>query len=285
MSALPSRRDEAWRWSDLRAALSEPPALAPGDDHVIARLGPVRSVTVAEGREETLLSHLAPAGLEAETLDIEVGANATLTRLLLQTGDGVALSLARVRLGAGAHFRQFVLSEGARLARIETEIVLEGHGAVTDVAGIYLVGDGRHADFTSRIIHSVPDTITRQTVRGVARAGGRGVFQGRIDVESGAARVDARQHHAGLMLEDGAEILAKPELRIHCDDVQCAHGNTVGALDANALFYMRQRGIPEPAARALLTETFLLEALPDWLGAEMRGKVEGQLRSWLERQP
>jgi Fe-S cluster assembly protein SufD len=65
-------------------------------------------------------------------------------------------------------------------------------------------------------------------------------------------------HHA-LLLEDGAEVDAKPELEIYADDVACAHGNTVGALDEAALFYMRQRGIPEVQARALLMQAFVGE--------------------------
>jgi Fe-S cluster assembly protein SufD len=67
-------------------------------------------------------------------------------------------------------------------------------------------------------------------------------------------------HHA-LVLSDRAEVDAKPELEIWADDVQCAHGNTVGSLDENALFYARSRGMTEAQARALLTEAFLGQAV------------------------
>ena len=67
-------------------------------------------------------------------------------------------------------------------------------------------------------------------------------------------------HHA-LMLSDGAEVDAKPELEIYADDVACAHGNTVGALDEEALFYARSRGMPEHEARAMLTEAFVGEVV------------------------
>jgi Fe-S cluster assembly protein SufD len=67
-------------------------------------------------------------------------------------------------------------------------------------------------------------------------------------------------HHA-LILSDKAEVDAKPELLIHADDVSCSHGNTVGALDDNALFYARQRGIPEAEARAMLTAAFVGEVV------------------------
>ena len=96
---------------------------------------------------------------------------------------------------------------------------------------------------------------------GVVRDQARGVFQGRIVVSEGADRTDARMGHHALILSDRAEVDAKPELLIYADDVACAHGNTVGALDEDALFYARQRGMNEDTAKALLTEAFVGEVV------------------------
>jgi len=43
--------------------------------------------------------------------------------------------------------------------------------------------------------------------------------------------------------------------------VKCAHGATVGALDQDALFYLRSRGVPYEKARALLTYAFAREVM------------------------
>jgi Fe-S cluster assembly protein SufD len=147
--------------------------------------------------------------------------------------------------------------------------------------GVYMVGAGRHADLTSVIRHGVPGGATRQLIKGVAAKGGRGVFQGKIVVERGAQKTDARQHHHGMLLEEGAEIFAKPELMIHADDVQCAHGNTAGGLDERALFYMRSRGVPKDEARALLIEAFLVEAIPEDLPGELRDELTQCIADWL----
>src|SRR5262249_34868273 len=144
-----------------------------------------------------------------------------------------------------------------------------------------MVGEGRHADLTSVIAHNVGGASTRQLVKGVARKGGRGVFQGRIHVAHGAQETDARQHHQALMLEEGAEIDAKPELEIFADDVQCAHGNAIGALDEHQLFYTRSRGIPEAEARAMLVEAFLAEAIAEDLPETIRAELLARIRTWV----
>ena len=83
------------------------------------------------------------------------------------------------------------------------------------------------------------------------------------------------------MLSDTSEVRAKPELEIYADDVACAHGNTLGALDESALFYMRQRGIPKAQARAMLTEAFVAEAFDD-LAEDQHIIFTAEIRKWLE---
>lgn len=287
--ALPNRRVEAWKYSDLRAALADrpPPALAgASDDPIIARLaGGFEDVALTDGEEQVRIERMEGRALEARAVRFDLAAGARLTRIVLQTGEGVPLSYAEVRLGAGAHFSQFVLAEGGRLARIETQVDIAGEGAEVELNGVYLAGPGRHADLTSRIVHRVPNGRTTQLIKGAARAKGRGVFQGKILVERGAQKTDARQGHHALLLEEGAEIDAKPELEIYADDVACAHGNTAGALSAEQLFYLRARGIPQVQARALLVEAFLSEAVSEALPGEVRDEVLARIRGWLEAAP
>jgi Fe-S cluster assembly protein SufD len=292
---LPNRRVEAWKYSDLRAALADAalpqegarPQRAWGKlDGVIDRLAVAQGrhaiTKLAAGETEVLVERIGgAAGLEARVREIQVGPGAELTRVVLQSGGDVVLDAAHVSVSARGTYRQIIIAEGARLARIETAIDVEGEGAAIELNGVYMSGAGRHADLTSTIAHRVGEGHTRQLIKGVARKGGRGVFQGKIVVERGAQKTDARQYHHGMLLEDGAEIFAKPELMIHADDVQCAHGNTAGGLDERALFYMRARGVPEAEARALLIESFLVEAIPEGLPEALNEELTGRIRAWL----
>ena len=281
---LPNRRVEGWRWSDLSAALADQhPAISAGDRHVIARLaeaaGQARQLAV-EG-SETIVEHLGSGPLDVRALDIEVGPEANLSLVLTQAEGDIALAYRKVRLGAGARFRQFVLVTGARFARAEIEVEVAGAGVCVELNAVYLVGNRMHADLTSQVVLLAEGAEVRQLVRGVARKGGRGVFQGKFKVERAAQKTDAEMAHNALLLEEGAEIFAKPELEIYADDVNCSHGNTTGQLDEAAIFYLRSRGIPEAEARALITRAFLLEALPDWLDSEARAGIETRIDAWL----
>jgi Fe-S cluster assembly protein SufD len=286
---LPTRRDEAWKYSDLRAAFGDraPPPVALGDVEkpVIVQLAhaanALEHVALKPNENIVRVDRIEGADDVAEALHLDIPAGASVTRIVLQECAGIALNLARVRLGAGARFRQFVLAFGAKLARIETHVEVEGEGAEVALNGVYLCAAGRHADLTSQVAHRVGHGRTRQLIKGAVRAGGRGVFQGKISVAQGAQKTDAQQHHDALLLEEGAEVNAKPELEIYADDVACAHGNTAGALDDKALFYMRARGVPNAQARALLVEAFLAQALPDWLSADAREEVEERIAAWL----
>jgi Fe-S cluster assembly protein SufD len=282
---LPTRRVEAWKYSDLRAALGNAAPPMAGDGAVIERLaagaGRLDMRAIGAGERDIFIEYLAEDEFAPRAEIVDVAAGGVYHRIVIQTGGDVSLSHCRVRLAERATFRQFIFAEGARLARVETLVEAHGEGAEIELNGAYLADDGRHADLTSAIMMEAPGCAARQLVKGVARKGGRGVFQGKIEVERGAQKTDARQHHHGMLLEDGAEIFAKPELMIHADDVQCTHGNTAGGLDVQALFYLRARGIPEPQARTLLIEAFLLETLPDWAPPDVREEIDRRIRTWL----
>ncbi len=280
---LPTRRNEAWKYSDLRQAVGDQEHVLRDGRDIIERLAPgtQRSV-IGPGEERLFIERMDDdRNMDARSFEFSLEPGASLSRVVIQTGKDLPLSVARVRLSAGAKYTQFVLAFGGRLARLETHVSVEGEDVEVTLNGVYLAGKGRHADLTSTIDHHARGATTRQLIKGVARKGGRGIFQGKIIVQRAAQKTDARQHHRGLLLEEGAEIFAKPELMIHADDVQCAHGNTAGGLDEQALFYMRSRGIPESEARSLLIEAFLTETIPASLPEDLREELTGMIRAWL----
>jgi len=111
----------------------------------------------------------------------------------------------------------------------------------------------------------------------------RGVFSGRVIVRPGANGTDAHQTNKNLLLSDGVEVDSKPQLEIFADDVKCSHGAADGQLADEALFYLKSRGLDEPAARTLLTRGFArevldrinLESVRDWCERRLAAKLRG----------
>ena len=132
--------------------------------------------------------------------------------------------------------------------------------------------------------HDAPHGTSRQTVKNVLAGRSRGVFQGRIEVARHAQKTDGYQMNQALLLSPDAEIDTKPELEIFADDVKCSHGATVGELDAEQLFYLRSRGIPDAEARSILVRAFLAEALDAVSHDAARAVLEAAVEGWWERQ-
>ena len=225
------------------------------------------AVVVRPGATLDLIeSHLGGVGFSSFLIEIGMQDGGSVRRTVLQRGsaDEAQAVTAIVHLGEASEYSQSALAFGAKVARLETRLTHRESRSHATMNGAYLCADGFHADFTSHVRHGAPSSITRQTTKGAVLDGGTGVFQGKFLVPRTVGQyTDADMQHQALLLEDGAQVFAKPELEIYADDVECAHGNTSGALDLNQLFYMRQRGIPEAEARALLTEAFIAEALED----------------------
>ena len=253
-TSYPTRRDEEWKYSDLSRVLR----VVPSADQVARK---TERLEVPAGETVVRLETYGDvAEVTHEDLEITLGEGASLVRVIIldEPEDAVSIRRSTVQTAPNSRFKQYVFSTGAKFQRFETHIAHAGHGAEVELNGAYLLKDKRHFDLTTRITHAEVDGITNQVIKGLVKDAATGVFQGRILVERGADGTDARMRHQALILNDGAHIRAKPELEIYADDVQCAHGNTIGALDAEAMFFCESRGIPEDAARALLTQAFVM---------------------------
>ncbi len=251
---------------------------------------PRHVIRLAEGASLTLLeTALGPDGapyLHNPVFDIAVAEGATLTHVRVQREGRAGFHLATIRaqVAGGGTYDSFTLNAGAKLARGEMHVALNGPRAAAHMNGAQLAADGQHADITTFLDHAAPDCPSRQTVKTVLAGRSRGVFQGKILVRQAAQRTDGYQMNQALLLSEEAEIDAKPQLEIYADDVKCSHGATVGALDKDQLFYLRARGVPEREARAMLVQAFLTEAVEGVTDEAAHAALEEAVAGWWERE-
>lgn len=142
-------------------------------------------------------------------------------------------------------------------ANLSCVLNLDGQGAENEFGGVFLAAGEEHCVVRLRTNHDVPDCRSNSVVKGVASGKAVGEFAGLVYVAPDAQRTDARQTSRNVLLSETARITTQPQLEIYADDVKCSHGATVGQMDSEAIYYMRQRGLSEREAHRLQIEGFV----------------------------
>jgi len=254
-------------------------------DHECPAAFPLHLVFVASGRAQESATHLRHLidlrsdtwlcvvehhlalgehrGLSNHVFHVHLGQRAELEHVRVQSEAAGATVFARTDavLARDARYSRLDLELGAALSRHELNVRLEGDHARLIASGVLFADGKRHVDTRLGIDHIAIGTACGLFWRGLATDRGRAAFHGGIVIREGADGSNANLSNKNLLLSSQAEIDTQPVLVIHADEVQAAHGATVGQLDPTALFYLRSRGLPEAEARALLTAAFCREAL------------------------
>jgi Fe-S cluster assembly protein SufD len=243
---LPTKRDEAWRYSDLAA---------------VASVWPVPAAEL-----------------------IEVPAGETLMRVIVQDAalDAVAIRDFRVVLHAGATATIHVLNIGGKLGRVAIDVSCH-EGSHFELGGAMLGGSEQTLEIVTTLNHIEPNATSNQMIRSVLGGKATGSYLGKVAVARGAQKTDASQSIKAMLLTRTATANAKPELEIFADDVKCAHGATVGELDKQALFYLASRGIAPAEAKALLLRAFIGTVFDGIADQAERERVEAAAQAALER--
>lgn len=233
---------------------------------------------------ERHLSVAAEAALVSHVTDLEVQDGAQATYILLQQQGAADTHLAqlRIKLGADANLRLFIINAGGKLVRQELRIDVEGEGSDLSVRGVNLLGGETHTDVTMVLGHNVPNTTSTEIFRNVVFDRAKGIFQGMIRVAPDAQKTDAKMACNTLLMSDDGEFSAKPELEIFADDVQCGHGATVADISDVHLYYLMARGVPRAKARAMLVNAFVAEIVEELEDDKLVEALEGIISSWLD---
>ncbi len=246
----------------------------------LIELQPGASLAVVEHH----LAASAHAHLSNTLTHVHVGDGARLSHARVQADAERATTLLRTDavLASHAEYRRVDLELGGALSRHELNVRLEGEHARLTANGVLLADGRRHVDTRLGIDHATGNTECELTWRGLGGGRGRVVFHGGILIQEGADGTNAALSNKNLLLSADAEIDTQPVLEIHADEVQAAHGATVGQLDTQALFYLRTRGLPQVEAQRLLTAAFSREPLSAIERDDVREALVARLDAALE---
>ena len=246
-----------------------------------------RSLVVIEpGARVMLVESHDGAGSDYQVntaLECIVGDGAHVDHVKITDEAATALHVSTLMAAVGAHarFNTFTFNIGGAIVRNQLFLRFSGNETVAGIRGASLAKGRQHVDTTLVVEHASLGCQSREVFKSVLEDESRAVFQGKIIVQPGAQKTDAKMASHALLLSERAEADNKPELEIFADDVQCGHGATAGALDVALLFYLKARGIPAKEAEALLIQAFVGEAVEGIEHAGLREALMDAAAGWL----
>ncbi|MEG3165860.1 SufD family Fe-S cluster assembly protein [Sphingomonas sp. PB2P19] len=240
-------------------------------------------ISLADDAVAQVVETYVGSGWSNRLARITLGKAARLMRAVrILQADGFVSLREEVALDAGASLIATFLALGGAGARIDGAVSVNGDGGYAELGGALLTRGSENKECAVRLRHDALNGQSHQLWRAVAADQSTVSLAAAVEVARHAQKTDGEQSLRGLLLQRTATVNLKPELEIFADDVKCAHGATVGELDAKALFYMESRGIPKPRAQALLTRAFVGDAL-DRIGNEtVREAFVADADAWLE---
>ncbi len=239
-----------------------------------------RNLIVAEeGSSATLIEYSIKVGnnksLQNTANEIVISRNAKFEHYQIQINSESSseINTSHVSQEGDSRYSNYKVSNNGWVVRNDLDIDLKGSNCETNMFGIYKLDGKSHVDNHTSINHREPHSISNQLYKGVIDGNATGVFNGKIYVQQKAQKTNAFQSNNNLLLSDNATINTKPQLEIWADDVKCTHGSTTGAIDEEALFYLRSRGISLSQSKKLLIEAFgnevldkiKIDALKNWV--------------------
>jgi Fe-S cluster assembly protein SufD len=240
---------------------------------------PGARVMLIESHEGPQLDYQVNTALQVFAGD---GAHVDHVKVTREGAAALHVSSLMADVGAQARFNTFAFTTGGAVVRNQLFLRFGGEGTIANIRGATLLKGRQHADTTMVVDHAAPGCQSREIFKTVLDDEARGVFQGKIIVQPGAQRTDAKMGSHALMLSETAEADSKPELEIYADDVQCGHGATAGDLDEDLLFYLKARGIPHAQAEALLIQAFVGDAIEGIEDAGLREALIEAVGAWVQ---
>lgn len=227
--------------------------------------------------------------LATQVIEAYVGENASLDLYCMEEthGRNTRVSNVYVEQQANSRFNHNVLTLHNGITRNQLNLAFRGEGASCCCNGCVIADKKQHVDNNTFIRHAVPHCESRELYKYVLDDQATGAFAGRVLVEKGAQKTNSEMRNQNLCTTKQARMYTQPELEIYADDVKCGHGATVGQLNDQAMFYMRQRGISEREAKLLLEFAFINEVVDSMRLAPLKDRlhylVEKRFRGELDK--
>jgi len=244
-----------------------------------ASVFPHTLIVLGENAKVTVIDHFKSAdGARAFACginDFHLGRGAQLTYVAVQdwSRDTLAFHLNSTLVGRDANSTALIANFGGDYIRGESLSKLAGDGGRSVMLSLNPLDGTRQIDQRTLQDHAAKHATSDLLYRNALDDKSQVIFAGLIRVEPGNSQTDAYQRVENLMLSEDAIAHSMPGLEILNDDVRCTHGATSGGVNADELFYMQARGIPESQGRRLIVAGFFNSLLDRIENESLRARL------------
>ena len=141
----------------------------------------------------------------------------------------------------------------------DVRVFLKEKGANVEINGLLASSKNKESDIFCKVVHSAKNTRSYQNWRLVSTEESKTSVIGKIVVNKGANKSDAKFFSKSLILNQKASSFSRPELEIFEGDISCSHGASFGEIDKDLVFYLQSRGIKKKDAIKMLLLSFINE--------------------------
>ncbi|NWJ48924.1 MAG: Fe-S cluster assembly protein SufD [Chloroflexi bacterium] len=224
--------------------------------HVLVVAEPHSQVKIIE--EQLSASNLKEQALDANIVETFVATGAKVEFYNPQDwGESFFnYSTKRALLKKDSINRWILAVMGSEETRLDVESVTLGEGAHAEAVGAIFPNHEQHLDLKVVMRHSVPNTTGDALFKAALLDKGQYGFQGKIRVDKLGRNTDSFLADHVLFLSEDSKADALPSLDVDANDVRCAHGQTIGMVDEQAIFYLQSRGLSREEAVGLIVQGF-----------------------------
>ena len=247
---------------------------------------PKINIECKENSSLTFLQHSVGASNDFfvnSSISCFLGKNSSMQHIKImgESKNGIIFNKINVQQKHNSRYDFLQFSYDSSLSRTKIEAELNGDGAECSLNGLSLSRKNQQLGTHITTNHFTPNCWSNQNFKNILLGSSSGVFNGRTIVHKDAQKTDSQQSNKNLILSKNALMNSNPQLEIYADDVKCSHGSTTGALDEDALFYLRSRGLNSIEAKKLLMRGFAIELFEDLKHEPTKNFIVNKFENWL----
>ena len=169
---------------------------------------------------------------------------------------------------------------GSRLTMKYPGVILKGRKARGEVLSIALANDGQHQDTGAKMVHAADETTSNIIAKSISIGKGRSSYRGLVQIPGHLRNCRNNTECDALLINANSRTDTYPAITVRGNGNAVQHEASVSKLNAEQIFYMRQRGLTEAEAVSLSVNGFvndLIREFPMEYSVELKRLIDMEM--------